>query len=253
MKGRGFWKIVDDVIEQVDLVLEICDARLPELTRNKRIEYLTKKKRKKLLIVFNKVDLVDEKTINELRKVVKEDFVFVSCKKRFGFARLRKIINFYKGQKKEIRVGVVGYPNTGKSSIINALVGRRKALTSSIAGFTKGVQWITDHKGLLLYDTPGVIPIDENDEVRKAIISAVSPQNIKYVDLVAQKIIEMFLSKKDALEKLYGIQIRDENPEKIIEMIGEKKNYFKKGGGIDINRACVKIINDWQKGRLRLK
>jgi ribosome biogenesis GTPase A len=253
MKDRNFWKIVDDVIDQVDLVLEICDARLPDLTRNKRIEYLTKKKGKKLLIVFNKVDLVDEKSLNELRNVMKENFVFVSCKKRFGFARLRKMINSFKGQRKEIRVGVVGYPNTGKSSIINALVGRRKALTSSIAGFTKGVQWITDHKGLLLYDTPGVIPIDEKDELRKAIISAVSPQNIKDVDMVAQKIIEMLLPKKDVIERLYGIRIGEDNPEMIIEMIGEKRNYFKKGGSVDINRTCVKIINDWQKGRLRLK
>jgi len=250
---ESFWEIVNDVIDQVDLVLEVCDARMPDLTRNKRIEYLTSKKGKKLLIVFNKIDLVDEKSVNELRKLDKESFVFVSCKKRFGFGRLRKMINFCKGDRKEIRVGVVGYPNTGKSSIINALVGKRKALTSSIAGFTKGVQWITDHKGLLLYDTPGVIPIDEKDEVRKAIISAVSPQNIKDIDVVAQKIIEMFLSKRYVLERLYGIRIEDDSPERIIEMIGEKKNYFKKGGSIDINRTCVKIINDWQKGRLRLK
>jgi len=252
MKNKEYWKIVKDVINQVDVVLEVCDARMPSLTRNKDVENIAKKAGKKLIIVFNKTDLVSERFVSKLRKKIK-DAVFVSCKNRSGFSKLRKLINLYKGDKREIKVGVVGYPNTGKSSIINSLVGRKKALTSSIAGFTKGVQWISDNKGLLLYDTPGVIPINKRDEVRQAIISAVSPQNIKNVDIVAQKIIELFSYKKGVIEKVYGIKITNEDAEKIIEMIGERMGYLKKGGKIDIHRTCVKIINDWQKGRLRLK
>jgi len=248
-KTREYWKIVKEVINQVDLVLEVCDARMPILTRNKEIENIIKRSGKKLIIVFNKADLVDEKFINNFKN--EKNVVFVSCRKRFGFSKLRRLINLHKGEKKEIKIGIVGYPNTGKSSIINSLVGRRKALTSPVAGFTKGVQWITDKKGLLFYDTPGVIPVDERDEIRQAIICAVSPQNIKNVDVVAEKIIEMFLPKKDVIEKAYGIEIEDESPERIIEMIGEKLKYLKRGGDVDIHRTCVKIINDWQKGRLR--
>ncbi|MEM5777355.1 MAG: GTPase [Candidatus Aenigmatarchaeota archaeon] len=248
------WGLVEKVIEEVDIVLEVCDARMPEITRNKKVENLVFKKRKKLILVFNKADLVSEVFIKGLKKMVEENVVFVSCRKRYGFARLRNLINEIKGNRKEIRIGVVGYPNTGKSSLINSLVGKKKALTSPIAGFTKGVQWIKGSGGLLFYDTPGVIPIDERDEVRKAVIGAVSPQNIKNLDIVAEKIIELFLPyKKSLIEKLYGINVVDENPREILELIGKKKNYFLKGGVVDVNRTSVKIINDWQKGKLVLE
>ncbi len=254
MRERGFWKIAEEVIDEVDIVLEVCDARMPEITRNEHIEKLIYKKGKELIIVFNKSDLIDEKIMREIKKGIDKKFVFVSCKKRFGFSKLRKMINDVKGRRNYIRIGVVGYPNTGKSSIINSLVGRKKALTSPIAGFTKGVQWITDKKGFLFYDTPGVIPIDERDEIRQAIIGAVSPQNIKNLDLAAGKIIELFLPhKKNLIENFYKVDISNEGIEEIIQMIGKKKNYFIKGGGVDINRTCVRIINDWQKGRLLLK
>ncbi|MFH8086960.1 MAG: GTPase [Candidatus Aenigmatarchaeota archaeon] len=244
MTKKNFWKIIKKVIKEVDVVLEICDARLPNLTRNKLVEKMVKKSKKKLIIVFNKADLASELKVN-----VKDDFVFVSCKKRFGFSKLRKMLNELK-KDSQIKVGVVGYPNTGKSSIINCLVGRRKALTSPVAGFTKGVQWISDGKGLLFYDTPGVFPLEEND-VRKAIIGAVMPEDIENLQIVAEKIIEMLLKKKSVIEKTYKVELKDEKPEEILKMIGRKLNYFKKGGEIDINRVCVKIINDWQRGKLR--
>jgi len=252
MKDKGLWSVVGEVIDEVDVVLEVCDARMPNITRNRKVERLVRSRRKKLIIVFNKSDLISESALQKIKRETK-NAVFVSCKKRHGFSNLRSMINRLKGSKNEIKIGVVGYPNTGKSSIINSLVGRKKALTSPIAGFTKGVQWITDGKGLLFYDTPGVIPIEEGDEVRKAIIGALSPQQIKNLDVVAEKIIELFLpDKKGLIEKFYGVRIKNEKPREILEMIGKEKNYFMKGGVVDLNRTCVKVINDWQKGKILL-
>ncbi|MBU5689681.1 MAG: GTPase [Candidatus Aenigmatarchaeota archaeon] len=241
---KKYWKIVEEVINQVDVVLEIVDARMPELTRNKKIESMVFAKRKRLIVVCNKADLINQNNFSKDKR-----FVYVSTKKRFGFAKLRKTIM---GNKEVVRVGVVGYPNTGKSSVINSLVGRKKALTSSVAGFTKGVQWITDHKGLLLYDTPGVIPFDENDEIKKAIMCVLSPSQIKDPYLVALKIIEIFLNEnKSALETKYNIKASNDAEDVLLE-IGKKMNYLVKNGEIDVTRTCIKIIKDWQQGLLFL-
>lgn len=241
---RKYWKIINDVIDQVDVVIEVADARMPELTRNKKIENIVKAARKRLIIVYNKADLI--KHVNEIEK----NSVYVSTKKRFGFKKLRKMIF---GNKQTIKVGVVGYPNTGKSSLINALVGRKKTLTSSVAGFTKGVQWVTDHKGLLLYDTPGVIPFDEKDEIKQSIMCVLSPSQIKNPDLVALEIIQLFLkNKKQILEKRYNIKIIENDNEWVLKEIGKSMNYITKNGEIDIIRTSIRIIKDWQQGLLNL-
>ncbi|MEM5878794.1 MAG: GTPase [Candidatus Aenigmatarchaeota archaeon] len=242
---KRFWNLINDVIDQVDVVLEVADARMPEITRNRKIENMVREKRKRLFIVYNKADLINPKNIKSGK-----NFVYVSTRKRYGFSKLRNLIM---GNRQTVRVGVVGYPNTGKSSVINFLVGRKKAPTSSVAGFTKGVQWITDHKGLLLYDTPGVIPFDENDEVKQALMCVLSPSQIKNPDLVAIKIIEIFLEQnKHALEKRYNKKISENESETVLMSIGKRMNYLAKNGEIDITRTCIKIIKDWQQGLLLL-
>jgi len=249
-----YWKLIDKVIRDSDIVLEVVDARMASITRNRKVESKIKQARKPFIIVLNKSDLITEKMRKNIeRKLRSTNYVFVSCRARSGFSRLRKMIKSIAGENKKIFIGVVGYPNTGKSSIINSLVGRKKARTSSIAGFTKGIQWVSDSKHLALYDTPGVIPIEENDEIKQALMSVIPPSQIKDPELVAIKIIEIFIKEnKSALEKNYRIEAND-NPEDVIFSIGKKMNYLMKGGKIDIKRTCIKIINDWQKGKLFLK
>jgi len=90
--------------------------------------------------------------------------VFVSCKSRTGISELRdKIKQEAKKIEKEGRVyvGVVGYPNTGKSSLINLLIGKMSAKTGADAGFTKGIQKLRLSEGICLLDSPGVIPTDK--------------------------------------------------------------------------------------------
>ncbi|MEM0473640.1 MAG: GTPase, partial [Candidatus Aenigmatarchaeota archaeon] len=121
---KRFWNLINDVIDQVDVVLEVADARMPEITRNRKIENMVREKRKRLFIVYNKADLINPKNIKSGK-----NFVYVSTRKRYGFSKLRNLIM---GNRQTVRVGVVGYPNTGKSSVINFLVGRKKAPTSSV-------------------------------------------------------------------------------------------------------------------------
>ncbi len=254
MGMKHYWNLVDKVIRDSDIILEVVDARMPELTRNIKVENKARYFRKPFIIVLNKSDLITERMKKIIgRKLKKANFVFVSSRQGTGFNRLRKKIHELGKDKKRIYVGVVGYPNTGKSSIINCLVKKKKARTSSIAGFTKGIQWISGGK-LALFDTPGVIPIDERDEVKQAIISVISPSQIKNPDLVAINIIKMFLSSnRQALEKNYKIKILNRDAEEILFSIGKSMNYLIKGGDIDVTRTAIRIINDWQNGRLLLK
>lgn len=253
-----FWQIVKNVIKESDVVLEVIDARMPEMTRNRKLESMIRKNGKPFIIVINKSDLINRHLIKVYRNEFEETApcIFVSTRKRHGVTILKKKI-FEIGKKRsrndKISVGVVGYPNTGKSSIINALAGKSKAKTSSKAGWTRGVQWINAGSDLKLLDTPGVIPIREEDEIRKALIGVINPSKIEYPEDVAAKIIEIFLEKnRKRLEVFYDFKIKSEDPHEIIESIGKSRNIIKKGAELDINRIQMMIIHDWQKGKLLL-
>ena len=150
------------------------------------------------------------------------------------------------GRQENIVVGVVGYPNTGKSSVINAIAGRKKARTSPTSGFTRGIQKIKAGGRLILLDTPGVIPIDDQDAVRHALIGSKNPQNISDPDVVA---IELIKAVKGKVEKHYGVETNND-PEIVLEKIAMKMNRLKKGGIPDVDAVSRTIIMDWQRGRI---
>lgn len=242
---KSFWKTVNDVIKQSDVILEVLDARLIDETRNSEIEEKIKNAGKKLIHVVNKIDLIDK---NELKEKLKElsNPVFISSRERLGTTRLRNKI-MEAGKKEKILVGVVGYPNTGKSSVINALAGARKARTSSSAGFTKGIQKIKASERVMLLDTPGVFPFEEKDEVKHALIGSKNVQDIKDPDLTAIELIKILKGK---VERHYGVKITD-NFEETLENIALKMHKFKKGNIPDIDNAAREIIMNWQRGKIR--
>ncbi|MBW2998215.1 50S ribosome-binding GTPase, partial [Candidatus Woesearchaeota archaeon] len=152
-----FWKIANEVIQDSDIILEVLDARNIKGSRNREIEDKVKHAKKVLVYVVNKCDLVEKSILEKETKKIK-DCVFVSSTEYHGFKLLKSKI-LMESKRMGIRkpkVGVVGYPNIGKSSIINALKGKHSARASPESGFTKGVQFIATRNYLLL-DTPGVI------------------------------------------------------------------------------------------------
>ena len=149
-----FGAIVNKVIRKSDIVLEILDARFIDETRNKRIE----DKIKILIHVINKCDYVEKSYMDEVKKTL-ENCVFVSAKKRYGTTLLKQKIKALanKNKIKKPMVGVIGYPNVGKSSVINVLKGKRSAKTSPEAGLTRAEQYLNVDNDFLMIDTPGVI------------------------------------------------------------------------------------------------
>src|SRR3989344_8471730 len=136
----SFWRHVNKVLVNSDIIIEVLDARMIEETRNMEIEEKIERLGKKILYVITKCDLADIKKLEEERKRLRPS-VFISSTEKLGTTILKKkILELCHGER--VVVGVVGYPNVGKSSLINALSGRGSARTSAQSGFTKGLQKI---------------------------------------------------------------------------------------------------------------
>jgi hypothetical protein len=191
-----------------------------------------------------------------LKKFKPKPTVFFSRKDWTGVSKLREMILKLAKRKQsweDIRVGVVGYPNTGKSSVINVLTGRSAAKISPIAGLTRGVQWIKGEGKIMFLDTPGVIPMYEKDETEQALMSVIDPNKLENPDLAAMKIIQLFLeNNKKSLEKFYDVKIETDDTFEILLKIGKRKNFLWKGGKVDEVRTALTIIRDWQRGNLLL-
>ncbi|MGD9276442.1 MAG: 50S ribosome-binding GTPase [Candidatus Pacearchaeota archaeon] len=252
---QKFSDILLHVVEVSDIILEVLDSRFVSETRNKKIENLIRKKGKKIIYVLNKSDLANKKIPGGLIP-----YVFVSCKNRTGSRELRDRIKIESSklpnQKnyKRTQVGVIGYPNSGKSSIINLLGGKSSAKTSNMAGFTKGIQKIKLTNEILLLDSPGVIPIEEYSQtsIKKisehAKVSARDYNKIKDPEIVVNNLMKDY-SKQ--IEKFYMI-VAKKDSEILIEKLGRKLNLLKKQGAVDGDKVARKILKDWQEGKIKI-
>jgi len=249
--------IINRVIEEADIILEILDSRFIEKTRNSKIEKSVEKLGKVIIYVFNKSDLVN---INKIKLEIKleklKPNLFFSSKEKSGYVNLRRLIKIESKKLKQesVNIGVMGYPNTGKSSLINSLTGKSAVKTSSEAGYTKGMQKIKLSKRLYLIDTPGIIPILEKsstsikDLVKQSQIGAVNWDKTKNPDLVIDRLMKEY---PGVLEKYYKIEVKMDS-ELLIEKLGKKLNYLKKGKLIDDVRTAKQILKDWQEGKIKI-
>jgi len=253
-KQRGKYPLLlKRVIEVSDIVLEILDARFSKEMQNKEIEKLINDKGKKIIYVLNKSDLTRK------RDQRLNPRVFVSCKNQKGVTKLRNKIKEEAakirkiGEFNRVQVGVIGYPNTGKSSLINLLIRKTSAKTGAEAGFTKGIQKLRLTENIQLLDSPGVIPTDDysmtnEDKITQQVkFGGKSHNQVKNPEFALNEIVK---SNKKELEKFYKIEFN--NAEDLIEKIGKKKGFLKKGGVINSDRAARAVLKDWQLGIIKV-
>jgi len=176
---------------------------------------------------------------------------------------------------KRVHVGVVGYPNAGKSSVINFITRRGVAKTAKQAGFTKGMQKIRLSEDILILDTPGVIPVDkystesktfardvkvggrtysdvkDPEDVVYYLMTAPAPKDADNVTKSEQMLIDEAVNNATAIEEFYGIEAEG-NAEDLIEALGKQKGFLGKGGKVDVDRSARIILRDWQKGDIEV-
>jgi hypothetical protein len=266
--------IIDKIIETSDIILEILDARYIEETRNLTIEEQIKKQNKKIIYVINKSDLIETKKLKEMIPTDLRPFSVISATSRIGAKTLRdtikrqaklvetptkKILRKYevKTSKEEIEkvtIGVIGYPNTGKSSVINLLIGKSSAGVGSDAGFTRGVQKLNLSKGIVLIDSPGVIPREEYSHIdmqaitRHTKVGGRSYSQVKDPEIV---IANIFTESPKVLQDYYKIDGENDS-EIFIEKLGRQKGFLLKGGIVDTDKTARQILKDWQSGKIKI-
>jgi hypothetical protein len=263
MKTEQHWQdVFKAVISDTDVVLEILDARNPLGTHNHAIEKFIQQNRPqiKLILVLNKKDLVPKEIFNAWVNYFREknyEIYSTSAKyyngTKFLFNRLREL-----AKKGNQNVLIVGYPNTGKSSLIQALTKNRKKVgISSSAGFTRAIKKIKLTNSIYLIDTPGVIPIDETDETAIALKACMVADKVKDPLAVVEALYELLPVKM--FEKLYKIGVYAKNCpiieesdslDELIERIGKKHGPLKAGGKINEVEVYKRIIRDWQLNKL---
>lgn len=248
----SFWPVVKYVIKQSDVVLLILDARMPELSENEELQRMIDYNHRMIIRVFNKIDLVSQKSLNELKSQF-PDAYFVAGIKNIGISDLKRGLLILQKRMKitDMKVGVVGYPNVGKSAVINALAHRARAKVARHAGTTRGIQFIRVSDFMIL-DSPGVVPIEDN-ELKLGILGAKNPEKLKDPYKVVIALIKKFIQKdKTVLERYYSIVIPEgTEADSVIELIARKKGFLQKGGVIDEERTMFQFLRDWQAGKLR--
>ena len=236
------WLAFKRVIKQCDVVLQVVDARNVRGTLNWSLKnYLSK-----MIVVVTKSDLMKGDAFAHLPSTLRGyRWVVVSGKTGDGIQMLLAEIR-RASQRRPIRVGVVGYPNVGKSSLMNRLAGRRATKVSPVPGQTTNVQWVT-LGDIMLYDTPGVVPKTEKG-VSLVLKSAVPAQKIPSPEPIA---IEIIARNMKSVAEHYDVKLsKEDDAEKLLEKIAKRRGKLLKGGELDVEGMSRLVINDYQRGRL---
>ncbi len=257
---------IKESLPLVDAVTEIVDARVPVSSHNPEISDIISGKPR--IVILNKCDVADENATKKWIQYFKSQGVSAiaaDCKSGKGLNLYRPLIKEVLADKiksyeeknmqgRALRVMVVGIPNTGKSSFINRIAGKKRAEVADRPGVTRHNQWFVIGDGIELLDTPGVLwPKFEDPAVgdKLAFIGSVK-DNILDVESLAVRFLEVM--KKDYPERLterYKITgFEDAEPYEILEMIGRKRGMLISGGEINTERAATTILDEYRAGKL---
>ena len=248
----------------IDLVIEVLDARIPMSSRNPDINELAKNKSR--IVLLNKSDLADPmanqawmkyftsqgmhaleinaKTgmgVKNIRGLVEK-----ACKEKIERDKKRGIVN------RPIRAMVVGIPNVGKSTFINAFAGKACTKTGNKPGVTKGKQWIRLGKNLELLDTPGILwpKFEDRDTgIRLAFIGSVNDEIIELRELCGELIDVIRQRYPGSLAERYQITEDGESHE-VLEKIAESRKCYAKGETLDLEKAAGILLDDFRNGRI---
>ena len=257
-------RMMQENMKLIDLVIELVDARVPVSSRNPDLDELGKNKAR--LILLNKSDLAEERMNDAWAVYFKEkgySVVKLNAKKGGGIKSIQGVIQEACKEKIErdrkrgilnrpVRAMVVGIPNVGKSTFINARAGKACAKTGNKPGVTKGKQWIRLNKNVELLDTPGILwPKFEDQTVglRLAWIGSIKDEILNTEELAAELTGFLVKSYPGILQAKYEIE-ESEDGFQNLRGIAESRHCLIKGNELDTEKAAKLLLDDFRNGRL---
>ena len=256
-------RLLQDQLKRVDLVIEVCDARLPFSSRNPELLRLTAGKRRILLL--NKADLADpEQTRNWVRFFQAQgETAFpvhaLSLKSKELLSTIDRSVRDIvekaeeKGIRKTVRVMVIGVPNVGKSTIINRLRGTTIAKTGDRPGVTKSNQWIHVTPYLDLMDTPGMLWPRLDDQLaarRLCYIGSVKDDVVDVYGLTISLLEDLKASCPDTLSARFHVEDLNAENVDLLDAVCHGRGWLLKGGRYDYDRCCSVVLDEFRSGKL---
>uniref|UniRef100_A0A674B8R2 Nucleolar GTP-binding protein 2 n=1 Tax=Salmo trutta TaxID=8032 RepID=A0A674B8R2_SALTR len=255
-QSKRIWGELYKVIDSSDVIIQVLDARDPMGTRSQSIEtYMRKEKPwKHLIFVLNKCDLIPTWVTKRWVAVLSAEYptlaFHASLTNSFGKGSLIQLLRQFgklHTDKKQISVGFIGYPNVGKSSVINTLRSKKVCNVAPLAGETKVWQYITLMRRIFLIDCPGVVYPSEDSESDIVLKGVVQVEKIRNPEEHIPAVLER--AKPEYIQKTYRIPTWS-SPEDFLEKLAMRMGKLLKGGEPDLTCVSKMVLNDWQRGRI---
>ncbi len=252
-------ELIEDLVKNIDLIVEILDARLPQSSANPVIQEL--RGRRPFIRVLNKEDLADPaatkawKAYFELEEGVKA--LPLSAKNHSAAASLsklcRRLVPHRNKPGRPLRVMIVGIPNVGKSTMINTLAGKKIARVGDKPAITTCHQQIDLRNGILLSDTPGLLwphMEDQNAARRLATSGAIGENAYDQVEIALFALKWLVNSYPERLCERYKLKELSGETADLLATIGGKRGCLVAGGEVDIRRAADLLLRELRGGKL---
>uniref|UniRef100_A0A665TPW4 Nucleolar GTP-binding protein 2 n=1 Tax=Echeneis naucrates TaxID=173247 RepID=A0A665TPW4_ECHNA len=255
-QSKRIWGELYKVIDSSDVIIQVLDARDPMGTRSKSIESYLKKEKpwKHLIFVLNKCDLIPTWVTKRWVALLSHEYptlaFHASLTNSFGKGSLIQLLRQFgklHTDKKQISVGFIGYPNVGKSSVINTLRSKKVCNVAPLAGETKVWQYITLMRRIFLIDCPGVVYPSEDSESDIVLKGVVQVEKIRNPEDHIGAVLER--AKPEYIQKTYRIPNWD-SAEDFLEKLAFRTGKLLKGGEPDLTTVSKMVLNDWQRGRI---
>lgn len=250
-----------ETMEWVDVVIEVVDARLPEASSNPMIRTLREHRQRPALKLLNKADLADPAATRawldfyNQQKGVKA--VALSCKKPADVARVtgycRELAPHRDDNIKPLRMMIMGIPNVGKSTLMNALVKRRIAAVGDEPAVTKTQQRFDLSESMTVTDTPGLMwpKIEfESDGYMLAASHAIGTNEVMEEEVAAFLGDILIARYAKLLTARYGIPMQGLDGVALLEAVARRRGCLVRGGGLDLEKAALMLLDDYRSGKL---
>lgn len=258
-------RLLKEKLNLVDVVIEVLDARLPISSSYNDIKRILGDKPR--LLLLNKSDLVMPEEIKEWVKHIEQTsgcpVLTIDTKTNRNFNIIeKKVLELAEPRiqalmakgllRRPARVVVVGLPNVGKSSIINKLTKSSKTKTGAKAGVTRQQQWVRINPNIDLLDTPGIIPMRQDDQMKAkklAFVNSVS-ENAYSPEIVAKELLQIISETPKYKSKFKEYYTLSDESELTLDTISLSRNWIKTAGEPDTERTAQYLLKDFRDGKI---